>query len=219
MKKAVIWDMDGVLVDTGPYHLRAWMRFWHELGVPYEPPDFWRTFGQRNDILIPAVLNRPITPAEVAELAQRKERYFREEIGDNVSAMPGTLDLLDSLAANGFRQALATSAPAVNANFLLDRLGIREKFQAVVMGQDVTRGKPNPDIFLFAADRLQVEPTRCVVFEDSIAGVTAAKAAGMVCVATLSTSTGEQLAAADLIVPDLRAVTPAMVDELLRRSL
>lgn len=217
MKSAVIWDMDGVLVDTGHYHLRAWLRFWRELAVPFDEGDFQRTFGQRNDIVIPAYLRRETAKEEVAELSRRKELYFREEIGDDISLMDGVLDLLDALAAARVAQALATSAPGVNVEFILDRLNICDRFGAVVVAEDVRNGKPDPEIFLLAARKVDVEPHRCVVFEDSIAGVTAAKAAGMACLATLATCTKGELSAADLVVPELTTVTPHTVRELLQR--
>jgi beta-phosphoglucomutase len=216
MKKYVIWDMDGVLVDTGPFHLRAWLRFWGEIGRPFTIADFRRTFGRRNDTIIPEFLGQALTADEVQVLSRRKEEYFREEIAGNVGALPGALELLAYLGSAGYVQALASSAPRENIEFVLRALSVRDRFKAVVAAEDVHEGKPDPEIFLLAAQLIAAMPRQCVVLEDSIAGVQAAKAAGMACIATLTTSHRDELVGADLILPDLTLLTVGTVDGLVR---
>jgi beta-phosphoglucomutase family hydrolase len=204
--KAVIWDLDGVIADTGRFHLSAWLQLAEEMGRPFNAEYFWRIFGVRNSDIIREVLAPDISAEEVEALAERKEEIFRARVKGNIRPLPGVLPLLHSLKGNGFSLALASSTPPENIKLLLSSLGIEQLFDCLVSGHDVSRGKPDPEVFLLAAKKLGVEPRCCVIIEDAIGGVRAAKAAGMKCIAVANTHTRETLAAADLIVDSLETV-------------
>lgn len=212
--RAVIWDMDGVLADTAPYHLSAWQETFRKRGVKFTADDFQYTFGRRNDSIISHILGQPATPEEIEAIAREKEATFRRMIGQNIKALPGVVKLLQSLQEHGVKMAIASSTPMENIQLITATLGIADYFRAIVTGQDVTEGKPSPQSFLLAAKRLGVKPGDCVVIEDAVAGVTAAKRAGMACIAVTTTHPEESLGEADLIVDTLEAVTVSDLERL-----
>jgi len=232
-RKAVIWDMDGVIADTAACHLQAWQRLWAEQGMAFTDEQFRRTFGQRTAEIIRGLLGPDVPAEEVCALGKRKEAYCRELLRQQLHALPGVRELLAALARAGFRQALASSeapsrppfrgvrrdgassAPLKNVALILETLDIGRYFSAVVSEADVTLGKPDPQIFLLAAARLGVEPRRCLVMEDAVAGVQAATAAGMRCLAVTTTNPGARLAAADRVVSSLTEVGVADIEALL----
>jgi beta-phosphoglucomutase family hydrolase len=213
--KAVIWDMDGVIADTGPYHFRAWRKVFRERGVELTEEDFRRNFGKRNDTIITNTLGDGIATAEIEAISREKEATFRRLISNNMKPMPGVTGLIKALAEAGFKQALGSSAPIENIRLILKSLGIADAFQAITSGDEVTEGKPGPQGFLLAARKLVMEPGNCGVIEDAVAGVTAAKRAGMKCLAVTNTHPRERLAEADLIVDTLEKVTPSVLERLL----
>jgi beta-phosphoglucomutase len=216
---AVIWDVDGTLVDTAELHFAAWVRLSEELGKPFTREQFAATFGLRNPEIIPGLYGAHLSEREVAELGERKEDYYRAAAEVGVSLLPGVRPLLEGLAAAGFRQGVGSSAPRGNLDLILRLTGVGQFFDAVVSMEDTQRGKPDPQVFLVAASRLGVEPQRCVVIEDAVAGVQAAKAGGMKCVGVtfVGHHPAEKLAAAgaDLVVPTLEQVTASAVARLL----
>lgn len=199
---AVLWDMDGVIVDTYEGHLHAWQYTFNQLGHPITQADFTRTFGMNNRLILHTLLGYDLSEDEVQLVSDSKEAYFRENIRGHAHLLPGVANLLNQFSVLGLKQAVASSAPQENVDALLDELGIRGCFQAEVAGA-LMQGKPDPAIFLLAAEKLAVEPHTCLVLEDAIAGVEAARRAGMKCVAVLTTNTAEELASADVIVKDL----------------
>ena len=213
--KAVIWDMDGVIADTAPYHFRAWHEVFQRQGVDFTEADFTRNFGQRNDTIIRNTLGAQISQGEVEAIAKEKEETFRKVLGQNIKPHPGALQLIKSLREHGFRIALASSAPIENIRLITQGLGIDSYFHSIVAGRDVAEGKPSPQGFLLAAERLGVEPGDCVVIEDAIAGVAACKSGGMQCVAVTNTNPREKLADADLIVDSLEEVTVNDLEKLI----
>lgn len=215
---AVIWDMDGVIADTAPHHRRAWQETFTKRGVNFSDEDFKHSFGIRNDAIIKNVLGEAITEEEIETIADEKEATFRRIIGRNIKPLPGALELLKALYDQGIRMAIASSTPPENARLVLSSLGIAGRFQAIVSSQDVTEGKPNPQVFLVAAKRLGAEPGNCVVIEDAVAGVKAAKSAGMYCVAITSTHPREKLKQADLVVDTLEMVTVKELENLLKST-
>ncbi len=215
--KCVIWDMDGVIADTGPYHFKAWQKVFRERGVNFTKQDFNKKFGQRNDTIIRYALGEQISKSEIDAVAKEKEETFRELARNNVRALPGAIELLKSLNKHGFKLALGSSAPIENIRLVTESLHINNCFQAIVFGHEVTEGKPSPLGFLLAAQKLGIEPKRCVVIEDAIAGVAAAKRAGMRCIAITNTHSRESLAQADLIVDSLEAVTVNDLEKLINR--
>jgi beta-phosphoglucomutase len=152
----------------------------------------------------------------VAELDDSKEEFFREILRQDFPAMDGAAELVNALHQAGFRLAVGSSGPPDNVNLVLDRLQSQPCFEGVVTGTDVQRGKPDPQVFLLAAERIGVAPLHCVVIEDAPAGVAAAHAAGMKCIAIASTGrVRESLLAAELVVNSLRELAPAQITRLL----
>jgi beta-phosphoglucomutase family hydrolase len=216
--RAVIWDMDGVIADTAPYHLKAWQEVFQKRGVKFTKEDFRHTFGQRNDTIIKNTLGEETPQAEIEAIASQKEACFRQRIGPNLKPLPGVAALLKALSQADFKMALASSAPIENIRLLTRSLGINSYFQSIISDKDVTEGKPNPQVFQLAAQRLGVKPENCIVIEDAVAGVTAAKRAGMRCLAIANTHPRPSLAEADLIVDSLEAVSVNDLEGLLNPS-
>ena len=205
--KAVIWDMDGVIADTARYHLQAWQQTFRKRGVNFTEDDFKHHFGQRNDTIIRDAIGQMVSPAEINTIAGEKEADYRRRVAQNLKPLPGVIALINSLTVNGVKMAIASSAPPENIQLVTRGLGIDNCFQAIVWGREVTEGKPSPQAFLLAASKLGIEPRNCLVIEDAIAGVTAAKQAGMKCLAVTNTHPRTSLKEADLIVDTLEKVS------------
>ncbi len=211
--RAVIWDLDGVIIDSAEEHRQAWQRLAQEEGVRFTDTDFWATFGKRNDDIITIVWGA-LPAGRIRALADRKEIYFRELIRKTAAPLPGSIELLRGLHEAGFLQALASSAPVENIQLISEVLGLRQYLTALVSGETVPHGKPAPDIFLKAAGELGVEPSRCLVIEDAVAGVQAAHAAGMKCIAVAGDRDLPGLHEAELLVKSLTEVDVARVRSL-----
>lgn len=211
--QAVIWDLDGVIIDSADEHRQAWQRLAREEGVSVTDADFWATFGKRNDDIIP-VFWGTLPPERLQELANRKETYFRELIRKTAAPLPGTMELMRGLHEAGFAQALASSAPIENIKLISDVLGLEKYLSVLVSGETVARGKPAPDIFLKAAKELGIDPAHCVVIEDAVAGVQAAHAAGMRCIAVAGNRDLPGLREAELMVKSLTEVDVERVRNL-----
>jgi len=203
--QAVIWDLDGVIIDSADEHRRAWQRLAREEGIEMTDADFWATFGKRNDDIF-ATLWGNLPPERAKELADRKEMYFRELIRESASPLPGAIELMRELHNAGFAQALASSTPIENIQLISDVLGLKRYLSILVSGETVARGKPAPDIFLKAAQELHMDPAVCLVIEDAVAGVEAAHAAGMHCIAVAGNRDLPGLRKAELMVKDLTEV-------------
>lgn len=216
--KAVIWDMDGVIADTAPYHFSAWQEVFRKRGVNFTEEDFRHSFGQRNDTIIRDTLGEDTSWAEINEISSEKEENFRRRIRQNLKPLPGVIKLITFLKQHRFKMALASSAPIENIQLLIKGLGINDRFQSITSDKDVTEGKPNPQVFLLAAQKLEVKPKNCVVIEDAVAGVTAAKRAGMYCLAITNTHPRTSLLEADFIVDTLEEVTVNDLERLLSPS-
>lgn len=199
---AVLWDMDGVLVDTGDFHFSAWKQTFEELGVAFDKEDFRATFGMNNAGILEWVYGTKPEPEEVSRVSEKKEALFRELIKGKAELLPGVPDWLQQFQAWGIKQAITSSAPPKNIEVLVAELKIGNYFDAIVSGFDLP-GKPNPDVFLKAANAIQVPPENCIVIEDAIAGVEGAKRAGMKCIAVTTTNPASKLARADYIVDRL----------------
>jgi beta-phosphoglucomutase len=207
---AVLWDVDGTLVDTGEMHFQAWVALAAQLGKPFTRADFAATFGWRNPEIIPKLFGKEWTPAQIAELGDHKEDLYRKEAEKGVSLLPGVSDLLDAIANAGGRQAIGSSAPRRNIDLILRLTGTARHFDAIVAMEDTSRGKPDPDVFLIGAKKLGVPANRCIVLEDAPAGVQAARAGGMraIAVTFVGHHPAEKLrdAGADLVVPTLAEI-------------
>jgi beta-phosphoglucomutase len=217
---AVIWDVDGTLVDTAELHFQAWERMSGEMGRPFSRDDFAATFGRRNPEIIRFLFRQEFTDQEVGDIGERKEGYYRTEAEKSVALLPGVRDLLEGFRAAGVRQAIGSSAPRQNVEMIMRLTKTSEFFEALVGMEDTQRGKPDPQVFLTAAEKLGVPPSRCLVLEDAIAGVQAAKGGGMKCVAVTFAGhhPAEKLkeAGADLVVGCFTEVRAADLLGLIR---
>jgi beta-phosphoglucomutase len=214
-----IWDVDGTLVDTAESHFRAWQAVSAERGRPFTRADFARTFGRRNPEIIHILFGDGLGRREAEEMADRKEALYRDEARAGVALLPGVRALVEGLDRAGFRQAVGSSAPRANLDLILRLTDVGRYFPVVVSSEDTRRGKPDPEVFLTAAQRLGAPPPRCVVLEDAVAGVEAAKAGGMRCIAVRFVGHHPEDAlrgaGADLVVATLDEVAPDDVRRLL----
>jgi beta-phosphoglucomutase family hydrolase len=204
--QAVIWDMDGVIADTGTYHCRAWQHVFKQQGIVFTEQDFERLFGQRNDTIISMTMGKTLSQTELDKIANDKEVFFRAAVKSNVKPFPGVIALLKTLKSQNIPSAIASSAPLDNIYLVLGEAGLTEYFQAIVFGREVSEGKPNPQVYLKAAQKLGTAPSNCIVIEDAVAGVEGARNAGMKCIAVTNTHKAAELSGADLVVDSLEEV-------------
>lgn len=204
--EAVLWDMDGVIADTGIYHYLAWVDVFGKMGKTFTKEQFMRYFGQRHDTIIHGVLGE-VSQEEFDAITEEKQENYRQRVAKNIEPMPGAIELIKSLGKNGIKIAIASSAPPENVDIIVKGLGIQDCFDAYARGTEVAEGKPSPLVFLLAAEKLGVEPAKCVVIEDAIAGVAAAKSAGMKCIAVTNSHPGDKLKQADRVVDTLEDVS------------
>ncbi len=204
--EAVIWDMDGVIADTADYHYAAWRETFAEHGVNFTKEDFMQFFGRRHDTIIRFGLGE-VSPEQFNEITEHKQQLYRKIVSENVVALPGAKELIRSLNEHHIKTAIASSAPMDNITVITDPLGITGCFQAIVSGLEVPESKPDPAIFLLAAERLGVPRENCVVMEDAVAGVAGAKKAGMKCVAVTNSHPAASLGSADIIVDSLTEIS------------
>lgn len=185
---AVLFDVDGVLVDSYYAHWNSWRKLGREEGFDMDETFFAATFGRTSRDVLPLLLpNRVWKENEIKEFDERKEAFYRECIREDFPAMTGAVELIDALANAGVGLAVGSSAPPENVHLTLEKLARRAVFGAVITGGDVVRGKPDPQVFLLGAERLKVPPHRCIVIEDAPAGIEAARRAGMKSVGLAST--------------------------------
>jgi beta-phosphoglucomutase family hydrolase len=203
--EAVLWDLDGVIADTGIYHYQAWVEVFGKMGKTFTEEHFMRHFGQRHDTIIRSVLGE-VSQEKFDTITKKKQENYRRRVARNIKPMPGSIELIKSLGKNGIKTAIASSAPPENVDIIIKGLGIEDCFDAYARGTEVAEGKPSPLVFLLAAEKLGVEPADCVVIEDAIAGVAAAKRAGMKCIAVTNSHPKDKLGQADLVVDTLEDV-------------
>ncbi len=212
--KAVIWDMDGIIADTSQYHFEGWQIVFGRKGVNYTKEDFRRNTGKRSDTIVREVLGENIPQNEITKIIQEKDETFRQLMGQTIKLFPGVFKLITSLKEHGFKIAIGSSAPMENILLITRSLKIDTYFDAIISGWEVTKGKPNPQTFLLAAEKLGVASEDCIVIEDAISGVAAGKSAGMLCIAVTNTTPREELQAADLILDTLEEITVADMNRL-----
>ena len=212
--KAVLWDLDGVLVDTGEFHYLAWADTFQKHNIPFSRGLFEHTFGMNNWGTLTTILGSKPDQALHDQLSEQKEENFREIITGQTRPLPGVIETLDFLKSKGIRQAIASSAPWENIDALVDALSLRGYFDAIVSGNQMP-GKPAPDVFLAAARAVDVLPQNCLVIEDAAAGVAGAKSAGMLCLAVTNTNPAEKLHQADYILDSLLELKPGFLEGLL----
>jgi beta-phosphoglucomutase family hydrolase len=208
--RAVIFDMDGVLVDSSAHHRDAWRALLDELGVPPAQLEYWRlTDGRPSVEAIPLLLGRPVDAAEARRLADRRLEHYQRLTRQGLPAVRGVAAFIDELGAQQVPCAVATSATRFDTERVLGRLGLRDRFAAVVTAEDVRHGKPDPEVYLLAARSIGAEPAACLVFEDAVVGVQAARRAGMRVIGLSTAHRAAELRAAGVerVVDDFEGVT------------
>jgi beta-phosphoglucomutase len=216
---AVIFDVDGVLVDSYQAHFASWRQLYGELGRDYTEAAFAADFGRTSRDILCRTLGPETSDERIRQLDQRKEALFREVLRADFPAMDGAIELINALAEDGFAIGVGSSGPPENIALSLERLGCSDKIAAIVTGADVKRGKPDPQVFQLAAERLGMPAASCAVIEDAVHGIEAANRAAMTSIALTGTTTRQQLAAADLVVDSLRELSPALIQTLIRQKL
>jgi beta-phosphoglucomutase family hydrolase len=203
MVKAVIFDMDGVIVDNHHYHLIAWEQFCAQMGIAFSEKDFRiKYFGKSNRDILSGLNGKPITASLAHELGEQKESIYRELYEPYIQPVKGLVFLLGELKANGYKLAVATSAGKANLQFVMQKLNLSQYFDLLVDATFVTNAKPHPEIYLKAAELLAIPPNQCVVFEDSVSGINAAKGAGMDVIGLLTTHRQTELPSCKFFIMD-----------------
>lgn len=188
MDLGAIFDWDGVVIDSSAAHEESWEILGREVGKPMPEDHFERGFGQKNQFIIPEILQWTSHPAEIERLGDRKEELYRQIVAQTgVTCIPGIEDFLKCLNWAGIPCAVGSSTPRQNLETILEMVGFRRYFQALVCAEDVSRGKPDPEVFLTCASRIDRAPDRCVVFEDAHVGLQAARNGGMKVIALATT--------------------------------
>ena len=213
----IIFDMDGVLADTGPIHFNSWAKMAKEQAkMDFSREFFEETFGQQSIPITRKLVGPEIDQALVVEWANLKEQYYREMVKDKLEPLPGAIDLIKNLKKRGFKLAVGSSGPKENVELLLTTLKIKAYFDVVITAEDVKIGKPAPDVFLIIAKRLNINPEYCLVIEDAPVGIKAAKEANMCSIALTTTHTKDELFDADFIANDLSEVKVEEIIKILK---
>jgi len=211
--RAVLWDIDGTLIDSEEFHWISWRDTMAKEGVQITREQFLSTFGQRNDSILSQWLGDTATPARIEKTANAKEELYRHLIRRNgISLLPGVADWLYRLHYKGWLQAVASAAPRANIDAVLEALSATHIFQGIVSAEDVHRGKPDPEVYLTAAARVGVSPERCIVVEDAVPGVEGAHRAGM---KSIGVSRNGKHLPADIVVRSLDLLDSAAFERLL----
>jgi beta-phosphoglucomutase len=212
---AVIFDVDGVLVDSYRAHLESWQALAREYGMTLTESRFAALFGQTSRDIIRRIWGSGLSDRQIAAMDQGKEAFYRDILRRTFPTMDGAVELIDALSAAGFLLAVGSSGPPENVAMALEGLGRAQCFGARVTGMEVTRGKPDPQVFLMAARRLGIAPRNCAVIEDAPAGITAALAGGMIAIALTGTAPPSKLLQAHLTVESLRDLTAQRIADLI----
>lgn len=214
---AVIFDMDGVIVASGPAHAASWKLVARKHGITISDATFRETFGRPSRDIVRIIWGEHVTDDEIKRIDDEKEAAYRDLIRGMIPLSIGVREALAGLHAAGHAMAVATSGPRENVELVLNESGLATHFAATVTGFDVQHGKPAPDCFLLAAERIGIEPARCVVIEDAPVGVEAGVAAGMPVVGYIGTWPAERLreAGATVTIPMFRELTPQLVQSLM----
>ncbi|MFC4931353.1 HAD family hydrolase [Massilia sp. GCM10023247] len=214
-QRALIFDMDGTIVDNMGFHTRSWITFFERRGRAIDADEFFRTTaGRQGKEIIRSHLGEHLLDDEVATLNHEKEAVYRELYAPHLKSVAGFEDLIADARSQGIALAVGTAAPPANVEFTLDGLDLRRHFDAIVGATDVPRGKPHPDVFLEAARRCGAAPSDCIVFEDAPLGVEAARRAGMRCVVITTTLPREAFAEFDNVIAIVSDFSALSLDAL-----
>lgn len=212
---AVIFDMDGVICHTNPYHSLAFRDFFALRNLtPTEAEFAQHMYGKSNSYIFSHFFKRPITGTELMELEEEKEGLFRKIYKDHIEPIAGFVEFISDLENHGVKLGVATSAPYANLELILSKVAIREKLGSILASEDVKKHKPDPEVYLSSAKNLGLTPAQCLVFEDSYSGISAALNAGMRVVGVLTSHTIEELPKCDLYINDYQELSYDKVIEL-----
>ncbi|NHE57797.1 HAD family hydrolase [Cyclobacterium plantarum] len=215
-KQAVIFDMDGVICHTNPYHSEAFRVFFGKRGLsPTEEEFAQHMYGKSNKYIFSHFLGRDFEGEEFSALENEKEGLFRQIYASKVETIPGFLPFLDDLKTSGFRTGVATSAPAANLELIMGTLGFGPKMESILASEHVKKHKPDPEVYLTSARNMGMKPENCLVFEDSFSGVSAARNAGMQVIGVLSSHSKEELPPCNLYIEDFHEVNARIIADLL----
>jgi beta-phosphoglucomutase len=210
--RAVLWDVDGTMIDSSEYHWLSWREALANENYPLRREQFNATFGQRNDEILRGYFSDHIGAGEIARIGEAKESAYRALVRSRgIELLPGVSRWLENLRASGWQQAMASSAPRLNLEAIIEALDLSSYFDAIVSAEDVTRGKPDPQVFLVAAGKLDLAPSSCVVIEDAPAGIEAGRRAGMKVIGVL---TSRDELDADIVVRTLDELSDNAFDGL-----
>jgi len=210
----VLWDMDGVIADTSELHFESWRDVLPDYGLRMTEQAHKQTFGMNNKKILTVLMGEEPEPELLNEISERKEQAFREIARDKVEPMEGVLDWLERFRDWGYRQAIASSAPLENIETLVESMNLGKYFQALVSGFSLP-AKPDPAVYLEAAERISVPAENCIVIEDAVVGVEGALNAGMAAIGVTTTHDAESLVEADIVVKSLDALDEQSVRGLL----
>jgi beta-phosphoglucomutase len=203
--KAVIFDLDGTLIDNNSYHRQTWEKYLEKIGKQISEEEFNANMnGRTNEDAIKYIFGKEVTDEESLKHTLDKEALYREIYKPFIKPIPGLIDFLEILKSKNIPVAIATSGIQPNIDFMFENIPIKKYFDVVVNSAHIKKGKPHPEIYLKAASLLNVEPANCLVFEDAAVGIKSAKAAGMKVIALATTQPKEELTEADEIVDDYK---------------
>jgi HAD superfamily hydrolase (TIGR01509 family) len=212
-KYAILWDMDGTIVDTEGTHFLAWEHTLKQNGFNLSHEIFNENFGRNNHISLPIFLGFDPSPELYLSLIEQKETYFRQIALESANLVPGVLNWFSEAKTAGLWQVVASSASMMNINWIIDGFQLRSYFDHLISGSELP-AKPEPDVFLITARMLDLPPENCVVVEDSSAGVLAAKRAGMTCIGVTTSLCPDELSGADVVLNDFTSPIANVFDKL-----
>jgi beta-phosphoglucomutase family hydrolase len=211
----VLFDWDGVIIDSSRQHEESWERLGRELHAPLPADHFKVGFGRKNEWIIPNLLKWSQDAAEIHRLSLRKEALYREIVVERgLEALPGVVEFLQRLKSAGVPTCVGSSTHRENIDTIINVLGFADYFGGIVTAEDVSHGKPDPEVFLKAAAKTGCAPAQCIVFEDAIAGIEAARAGGMKVVGVATTHPASALQMTDRVVARLDELTVADLESL-----
>jgi len=199
--QGAIFDMDGTIIDNQPYHRKAWLEFAKRHGFDWTEEEIReKTSGKKNALILPELLQKELSEEEINQFANEKEEIYRELYTGNITPITGFTEVFELLKNHNIKIAIATTAQKNNRDFILGGLGIEEKLDGVVGEEDFTKGKPDPELLLKAAEKIGIDPTNCIMFDDAPIGVEAAHNAGMKIICLTTTHSDEEFQDGDIII-------------------
>lgn len=206
--KAAIFDLDGTLIDNNAYHLQSWIQYLKNQNREISEEEYKANVnGRTNKDVIEYIYGRKMNDAEALVYAHEKEAIYRELYHPHIEPVSGLLSLLQEFKNHNIPMAIATSGIQVNIDFMFDNIPIRQYFDVIVNSSHISKGKPDPEIYIKTAELLNVSPQDCLVFEDAVVGINSAKAAGMKVIGVLTTHSAEELSGADTLIKDYTELT------------